>query len=71
MLPDLADPRPLLARWQYGLGRAAVFASDAKTRWASDWVTWKGYDKFWTNLSRDLLPRARDADDDADAPAAM
>ena len=37
---------PLLARWQYGLGRAAVFASDAKTRWAADWVTWKGYDKF-------------------------
>jgi len=50
---------PLLARWQYGLGRAAVFASDAKTRWAADWVTWKGFDKFWTNLSRDLLPRAQ------------
>jgi uncharacterized membrane protein/uncharacterized protein YegL len=50
---------PLLARWQYGLGRSAVFASDAKTRWAADWVTWKGYDKFWTNLCRDLLPRAQ------------
>jgi Ca-activated chloride channel family protein len=50
---------PLLARWQYGLGRSAVFASDAKARWAADWVTWKGYDKFWTNLSRDLLPRAQ------------
>lgn len=50
---------PLLARWQYGLGRAAVFTSDAKTRWATDWVTWKGYDKFWTNLVRDLLPHAR------------
>lgn len=50
---------PLLARWQYGLGRAAVFTSDAKTRWATDWVSWKGYDKFWTNLTRDLLPHAR------------
>ena len=50
---------PLLARWQYGLGRAAVFTSDAKTRWATDWVSWKGYDKFWTNLARDLLPHAR------------
>jgi Ca-activated chloride channel homolog len=50
---------PLLARWQYGLGRAAVFASDAKTRWAADWVAWKGFDKFWTNLCRDLLPRAQ------------
>src|SRR5580704_12215244 len=50
---------PLLTRWQYGLGRSAVFASDAKTRWAADWVSWKGYDKFWTNLCRDLLPRAQ------------
>src|SRR5579885_668579 len=49
---------PLLARWQYGLGRSAVFASDAKARWASDWVAWKGYDKFWTNIARDLLPRS-------------
>ncbi len=50
---------PLLSRWQYGLGRSAVFASDAKARWAADWITWKGYDKFWTNLSRDLLPHAQ------------
>ncbi len=47
---------PLLTRWQYGLGRAAVFTSDAKSRWAADWVAWKGFDKFWTNLGRDLLP---------------
>jgi len=50
---------PLLSRWQYGLGRSAVFASDAKARWAADWITWKGYDKFWTNLSRDLLPHSQ------------
>ena len=53
------DRDPLLTRWQYGLGRSAVFASDAKARWASDWVTWKGFDKFWTNLTRDLLPHAQ------------
>jgi uncharacterized membrane protein len=50
---------PLLARWQYGLGRAAVFTSDAKSRWAADWVAWKGFDRFWTNLFRDLLPHAQ------------
>jgi Mg-chelatase subunit ChlD len=49
---------PLLVRWQYGLGRAVVFTSDAKSRWAADWVTWKGFDKFWTNTIRDLLPHA-------------
>jgi Ca-activated chloride channel family protein len=49
---------PLLSRWQYGLGRAVVFTSDAKSRWAADWVTWKGFDKLWTNIFRDLLPHA-------------
>jgi uncharacterized membrane protein len=50
---------PLLARWQYGLGRAIVFASDAKSRWAENWVSWKGYDRFWANVARDLLPHAQ------------
>ncbi len=51
------DRDPLLSRWQYGLGRSAIFASDAKARWAADWVAWKRiHDKFWTNMSRDLLP---------------
>ncbi len=50
---------PLLVRWQYGLGRVAVFASDAKSRWAAGWVSWNGYDKFWSNLARDLLPHAQ------------
>jgi Mg-chelatase subunit ChlD len=49
---------PLLARWQYGLGRSVVFTSDAKSRWAADWVTWKGFDRLWTNVLRDLLPHA-------------
>ena len=49
---------PLLTRWQYGLGRAAVFTSDAKNRWAANWVTWPGFDRLWTNIFRDLLPHA-------------
>jgi Ca-activated chloride channel homolog len=53
---------PLLSRWQYGLGRAAVFASDAKSRWATDWIKWKGFDKFWTNVARDLLPHTPDGE---------
>ena len=55
---DRADP--LFTRWQYGLGRAAVFASDAKSRWAANWVTWKGFDTFWINVFRDLLPHSEE-----------
>jgi Ca-activated chloride channel homolog len=50
---------PLLTRWQYGLGRSVVFASDAKSRWAESWVAWKGFDRFWGNVLRDLLPHAQ------------
>jgi Ca-activated chloride channel family protein len=49
---------PLLVRWQYGLGRAVVFTSDAKSRWAANWMNWPGFDKLWTNVFRDLLPHA-------------
>lgn len=52
--PDQRDP--LLVRWQYGLGRVTVFTSDAKSRWAEPWVNWPGFDRFWANISRDLLP---------------
>jgi uncharacterized membrane protein len=57
---------PLLLRWQYGLGRAAVFTSDAKNRWAANWVTWPGFDKLWSNIFRDLLPHAPESEATAD-----
>jgi hypothetical protein len=57
---------PLLVRWQYGLGRAAVFTSDAKNRWAVEWVTWPGFDKLWANIFHDMLPHASQAESAAD-----
>jgi Ca-activated chloride channel homolog len=57
---------PLLVRWQYGLGRAAVFTSDAKNRWAMNWVTWPGFDRLWANIFRDLLPHATASEATAD-----
>ena len=65
---DLKEP--LLVRWQYGLGRAAVFASDAKSRWAAEWVAWKGFDKLWANIFRDLLPHAEAGEAQADFDSA-
>jgi len=64
------DTDPLLVRWQYGLGRAVVFTSDAKSRWAADWVTWKGFDRFWTNTMRDLLPHAESTEANAEYDSA-
>ena len=56
------DEEPLLARWQYGLGRASMFTSDCKNRWAANWVEWDGYGKFWTQVVRDAMRRGEGAD---------
>ncbi len=49
---------PLLATWRYGLGQAAAFTSDAKSRWAAEWLGWPGYGKFWTQLVRGLMRKS-------------
>jgi Ca-activated chloride channel family protein len=59
---EVDEKDPLLVRWQYGLGRAAVFASDAKSRWAASWVGWSGFDRLWTNIFRDLLPHGNESE---------
>ena len=48
------DEDPLLAYWPIGAGRAAVFASDVKDRWAADWVRWRGYGPFFSAVVREL-----------------
>ncbi|MEN3334886.1 MAG: Ca-activated chloride channel, partial [Blastocatellia bacterium] len=53
LMSDKDDP--VYAVWQYGLGRAAAFTSDAKPRWASLWMNWPGFGQFWTQTFRDVL----------------
>jgi uncharacterized membrane protein len=43
---------PLLATWQYGLGRAVAFTSDATGRWGKNWVTWDEFPRFWAQAIR-------------------
>ena len=38
---------PLLAAWQYGLGRVVAWTSDANARWANEWVDWADFPRFW------------------------
>lgn len=46
---------PLLTWWRYGLGMTAAFTSDAKNRWAAEWLTWPGFGKFWTQVVRQTM----------------
>jgi len=46
---------PLLAWWRYGLGMTAAFTSDAKSRWAAEWLTWPEFSKFWAQIVRHVM----------------
>ena len=43
---------PILAQWQYGLGRAVAWTSDAKGQWARAWVRWEQFPRFWAQAVR-------------------
>jgi Mg-chelatase subunit ChlD len=62
LVSDEGDP--ILASWQYGLGRAVAFTSDATGRWAQAWLGWNQFASFWAqavrSTIRDRAPSALD-----------
>ncbi len=54
VVPLVAGERsdPLFAHWQSGLGKSAIFASDAWNRWAANWVGSDAFGKFWAQVIR-------------------
>ena len=60
LLTEKGDP--LLAHWQFGLGRAVAFTSDAKAKWAKDWIAWDRYQQFWSQIAQWSLRRVDNAD---------
>ncbi|MDR3182278.1 MAG: VWA domain-containing protein [Planctomycetaceae bacterium] len=46
---------PLLVFHRYGLGTAAVFTSDTKSRWAAEWLAWQPFGKFWAQIIRSIM----------------
>ena len=43
---------PLLAHWNYGLGRSVAFTSDAGYKWTTGWQNWDHYAAFWSQVIR-------------------
>jgi uncharacterized membrane protein len=54
LVSDQGDP--LLAHWQYGLGRVLAWTSDAGPGWAARWLTWDAFARFWDGAVRWTLP---------------
>ena len=48
---------PILAQWQYGLGRSVAWTPDVKGRWATDWVKWPLFAQFAGQMIGWTLPK--------------
>ncbi len=44
------DNDPVLACWQYGLGRTAAFTSDITNQWTGNYASWAEYPNFWKSI---------------------
>jgi uncharacterized membrane protein len=51
---------PLLATWEYGLGRVMAWTSDAQGRWTAGLLGWSDANKFFGDIVHDTLPQAAD-----------
>lgn len=60
LVTDKGDP--LLAHWQFGLGRVVAFTSDARPKWAQDWMGWAKYQQFWSQVANWALRRVDTTD---------
>jgi uncharacterized membrane protein len=54
----LTAPRgePVLAVWQYGLGRSIAWTSDFRGQWGKDWLNWEAFPRIGAQLFAWLLP---------------
>ena len=53
---------PILATCQSGLGRCAAFTSSVDSRWASNWLQWSGFERFWEQAVRWAAKPSQSAD---------
>jgi hypothetical protein len=51
---------PLLAHWQYGLGRAVAWTSDARSEWAAEWFNSPPARRVWGQVVRWSMPPPTD-----------
>jgi hypothetical protein len=51
---------PLLAAWQYGLGRVVAWTSDAQGRWTAALLQWSSANRFFGDVVRYSLPQSGD-----------
>jgi uncharacterized membrane protein len=49
---------PILASWNYKKGPVIAFTSDANGRWSFEWLKWKGFTRFWSQITTSLKTKS-------------
>jgi uncharacterized membrane protein len=55
---------PLLAHWNYEMGKMAVFTSGWWPKWGTEWAGWEKFGKFWAQVVRWCMRQPGSADFD-------
>ncbi len=61
---------PILAGWNFGLGKSVAWTSDVQPVWAKAWISWENFGKFWGQTLNWVLP-ATDTDADFDLSVSL
>ncbi len=57
-VPFLSEKEdPVLAEWQYGMGKTIAFTSDFSGKWSGDWARWEKWPVFMNHLVTRTLPQ--------------
>jgi len=52
VIPTTDAMDPLLAFWNYGIGRSIAWTSDLSNRWGAAWAGWSRFEAFWEQAMR-------------------
>lgn len=61
---------PILAGWNFGLGKSIAWTSDVQSAWSKEWIPWDNFGKFWGQVVNWTLP-ATDTDADFDLSVSL
>jgi len=54
-IPAENELNPVVASWQYGLGKSVAVTTDAGLRWTKTWPGTELYGKFWSQIVRSAI----------------
>ncbi len=55
---------PILSSWKYNKGKVISYTSDLTSNWATNWLRWKNFSQFWSDIFNNLGKKDKNKDID-------